>query len=129
MGFTVAFLEQMCYNSRVPETPAGTVKMVTLYRKMEQCDGQSCYDWRMGTLQRVTPDDGDGGYERSDAVMMFELHSMVARERRNDLLTEAERVRRGAEIYSAERPRFRDGRRAVGQALIRAGQAISNGTR
>jgi len=60
---------------------------------------------------------------------MFELHSMVARERYNDLLCEAERVRRGAEIHSADRPRFRDGRKVVGHALIRAGQAISGGTR
>jgi hypothetical protein len=51
---------------------------------------------------------------------------MVARERHKDLVNEAERLRRGAEFYSAERPRFRDGRRVVGRALIRAGQALSD---
>jgi hypothetical protein len=60
---------------------------------------------------------------------MFDLHTMVARERRNDFLVEAERVRRGAELHSADRPRFRNGRRTVGRALIRAGQAISSDTR
>jgi hypothetical protein len=60
---------------------------------------------------------------------MFELHSLMARERYNDFLIEAERARRSAELYSADRPRFQDGRRVVGRALIRAGQAISIDTR
>ncbi|CAN5638820.1 hypothetical protein BH23CHL2_BH23CHL2_18710 [soil metagenome] len=60
---------------------------------------------------------------------MWDLHSMMARENRNDLMSEAERLRRGASIHSAERARFRDGRRVVGRALVRAGQALENGTR
>lgn len=56
---------------------------------------------------------------------MWDLQTMLADERRNDLLNEAERVRRGASFYSTDRARFRDGRRAVGRVLVRAGQALS----
>ena len=57
---------------------------------------------------------------------MWDLQAMMAQERRADLLNEAERLRRGADFYSADRVRFRDGRRAVGRALIRAGQALQS---
>lgn len=60
---------------------------------------------------------------------MWDLQMMMADERRNDLLNEAERVRRGADFYAADRARFRDGRRAVGRALIRAGQALQSDLR
>ena len=60
---------------------------------------------------------------------MWDLQTMVADERRADLLDEAERVRRGAAFYSADRARFRDGCRAVGRALIRAGQALQSDPR
>ncbi len=57
---------------------------------------------------------------------MWDLQTMMARERRNDLLVEAERMRRGVDFYPADRTRFRDGRRVVGRALIRAGQALTD---
>ena len=62
-------------------------------------------------------------------VSMFDLHAMAARERSNDLLVEAERIRRGASVSSADRARFRDGRRVVGRALIRAGEALQSDPR
>jgi len=60
---------------------------------------------------------------------MWDLQTMMADERRNDLLNEAERLRRGAAFYSTDRARFRDGRRVVGRALIRAGQALQSDPR
>lgn len=60
---------------------------------------------------------------------MLDLHAMMAQERRADLLSEAERLRRGADFYSTERARFRDGRRVVGRALIRAGHALQSDPR
>ncbi len=60
---------------------------------------------------------------------MWDLQAMMAEQRRNDLLVEASRVRRGADFYTADRVSFRDGRRAVGRALIRAGQALQSDPR
>ncbi len=60
---------------------------------------------------------------------MWDLHDLMAQQHRNDLLNEAERVRRGADFYSTDRARFRDGRRVVGRALIRAGHAIQSDPR
>jgi hypothetical protein len=60
---------------------------------------------------------------------MWDLYDLMAQEHRNDLLNEAERVRCGAGFYSTDRARFRDGRRVVGRALIRAGQALQSDPR
>ena len=54
---------------------------------------------------------------------MLDLHILIAQERHKDLVNEAERLSRGAAFHSTERARFRDGRRAIGRALIRAGKA------
>jgi hypothetical protein len=57
---------------------------------------------------------------------MLDLHIISAELRRKDLMSEAERLRRGAAFHSTERTRFRDGRRTVGRALIRAGHAVAS---
>ena len=51
---------------------------------------------------------------------------MAAELRRKDLMSEAERLRRGAAFHNVERTRFRDGRRTVGRALVRAGHAVAS---
>jgi hypothetical protein len=57
---------------------------------------------------------------------MLDLNIIAADERRKDLMSEAERLRRGAAFHSGGNTRFRDGRRAIGRALVRAGHAVGS---
>ena len=57
---------------------------------------------------------------------MLDLQIMAAQERRKDMMNEAERLRRGAAYHSVGHSRFRDGRRTIGRALVRAGHAVAS---
>ena len=57
---------------------------------------------------------------------MLDLDMLIAQERHKALVNEAERLSRGAAFHSIERARFRDGRRTLGRALVRAGHAVAS---